>query len=388
MCNRKKQPLAYHADASSKAAFRDSGHFNGCQEVLTLVLTVLLFAIIAPAGAAPPPVLQTPIQAATNVDPDGSFTWSWTDELILNGSFESGLDSGWYTGGDHPEFWSIYTLTTNTYRMGYRFAGSEFSSPILSGAGQLIQDIYIPSDASSATLRWSSRIENMIGTAAVYPARLRVMLCQGGTPIAMLEDAYRRDPGEYYGSFQKHSTNLLAFAGQYFQLVVQAELLQPIAIMRWYADVDGFSLSCQHPEMPEFQILLGKSFYLRATNQIGSTTSLSFSPPPLEPMTTYFWQVGSVRDGRTNFSSMFQFRTGQRVLPVLRHAATTPTGVQLSFNSKTNRSYTVQQRDSLEPEHDWYDVSWPGRGTGTAMMVEVPFPWSDQSYWRIRVDAE
>ncbi len=106
------------------------------------------------ANPAPAPTLQTPAANATNVDPDGWFGWRWVDDLMANGSFESGLTPGWYTGGQYPSVWKVYTSTTNAWGMGYRFVSTDFTLIPAPAYGQIIQDIYVPADATSATLSW------------------------------------------------------------------------------------------------------------------------------------------------------------------------------------------------------------------------------------------
>jgi len=166
---------------------------------------------------------------------------------------------------------------------------------------------------------------------------------------------------------------------------VQADTYSPEAYVLWWADVDGFSLACEHSSTPEFQVLLGKSSILRSTNQIGDTTELMLAGPALDPSTTYYWRVGAVRDGVTNFSATAHFRTGLRVLPQLTVTGLTSTGVGLSFPSLLNRNYTIEQIDSLDGSSTWHDAVLVGPGTGFSIQVEVPFPQNDTAFWRLRV---
>jgi hypothetical protein len=208
------------------------------------------------------------------------------------------------------------------------------------------------------------------------------MLFEGGTAVKLLEDVF----GTGIPFFTSHSTNLLAYAGRYLQLVFQADLLSPTAVGRWEAAVDGVSFVCTHGSRPDFQVLLGKSATLVPTNEIGTTTELSLSLPPLATNTTYFWKVGALRDGVTNYSSRFSFRTGARVLPSLLYKGINGSGVTLGFTTKTNRSYTIEQRDGWDPAYTWYDLLWLGPGSGGPTNVDVPLPWNDEAYWRVRVD--
>jgi hypothetical protein len=358
---------------------------KSCAARLLLLLLVAGLRHWAPASPAPAPSLQSPAQGATNVDPDTTLTWRWVDDLIANGSFESGMDPGWYTSGANPDMWQIFTSTTNTWGMGYRLAGTQTPYFFYPATGQLIQSIYIPADAVSATLQWSERIFDMVPTYLL--ARLRVMMYQGGAWVRTLEDALGNEPVFLSHNWVTRSTNLLAYAGQSFDLVIQANTYDPRAVNSWFADVDGFGLACEHASAtPQFLVWLGKSAALGETNQIGATTALSLIVPPLQPFTRYYWRVGALRDGVTNFSSTAYFNTGQRVLPALRVVGVTNTGVRLSFPTRAGRNYSLEQRDRLDATAGWYICVWVGQGTNGPMEVEVPLPWADAAFWRLRVD--
>jgi hypothetical protein len=233
-------------------------------------------------------------------------------------------------------------------------------------------------------LQWSERIFDFVPT---YPlARLRVMLVQGGGLVAMLEDALGTEAAFLSHNWVNRSTNLLAYAGQSLQLVIQVNLYDLRAATMWLADVDGFSFAFEYTTAtPEFQVLLGKSSTLRATNQIGDTTALSLAAPPLDSLTTYYWRVGAVRDGVTNFSTTAHFKTGQRVLPTVTVAGVTDTRVRLSFPSRADRNYTIEQHGGLGGTGGWHEILAAGQGTGAPMEVEVPLPGNSPALWRLRV---
>lgn len=300
---------------------------------------------------------------------------------MSNGSFETGFNPGWYTGGDYPDIWQIYTSTTNAFGMGFRLAHTQMPRVTLS-SGQLFQDLYVPSDAISATLQWKERIFK------IFPGlvgRLRVMIFQGGVAVRLLEDVMGDEPQIHGGNWVSRNTNLLAYAGQNVQLVIQANGYIPAAADLWFAELDGFTFACEHfSAPPDFQVYVGKSATLRSTNLVTTTTELSFSALPLESLTTYFWRVGAVRDGVTNYSNTAQFKTRQRVLPQLVVTGRTPMGILLSFSSRTNRYYSIEQRDDFNAASNWTDVLSAGLGTGEAMEVELPYPSTDTAFWRLR----
>lgn len=319
-----------------------------------------------------------------NVDPDPTFTWRWVDDLIANGSFESGMSPGWYTGGPDSSIWQVYTSTTNAYGMGYKWA-TTFMPSSNRATGQMIQDLYVPADATSATLQWKERIWQLASPGMLI-GRLRILLYQNGSPVLLLEDAFGTEYEFGTHNWVSRSTNLLAYAGQSLQLVIQADSYSSLARSFWIADVDGFTFSSEHfSAPPEFQVYLGRSSPLRSTNQVGDLTALNFAAPPLSPSTVYYWRVAAVRDGVTNYSSTALFKTGQRVLPMLALSGRSDTGLRFTFPSRSSRAYTIEQKDGLDDDFNWYDVLPIGYGTDSPMEVEVPYPWSGIGFWRLRV---
>ena len=105
------------------------------------LVMLFLSALLAPASPAPAPTLLSPPSGASNVDPDSALSWRWVDELMVNGSFESGLTPGWYLGGANPSVWKIFPSTTNACGMGYKRAGTDFLFQPAYASAQLIQDL-------------------------------------------------------------------------------------------------------------------------------------------------------------------------------------------------------------------------------------------------------
>src|SRR5512133_1280097 len=272
----------------------------------------LLIAISCCGSPAPAPLLLSPMDGTNNVDPDPTLSWNWVDELVDNGSFETGMNPGWYTGGPNPEVWQIFVSSTNAYGMGYQWVTASMPTAFRPTA-QLIHDLYIPSDATVATLRWEQRIWNLVPSTLI--GRLRVLLYENGGALVLLDNATGSENIYRSHNWVARSTNLLAYAGRSLQLVFEADGYSPPAANLWYADVDGISFSCQHSVYPQFQVLVGKSAILKQTNLVGEVADLSFSSVVLDPLATYYWKVGAVRDGVTNFSPISQFQTGQRFLP-------------------------------------------------------------------------
>jgi hypothetical protein len=354
---------------------------HGAASCFRTVLIVMFAMRLAVFGSpAPAPTLQTPANGAVNSDPDGILTWTWTDDLISNGSFETGFAPGWYAGGINPAVWSVSTMTSNTYGMGLRFATGAFSPSNPTNAGQLIQDITIPASATSAILAWNERIWTSLPTHP--PAQFKVMLYQDGSFLNLLENNF----GSSSQSFVSRSTNLLVYAGQSLQLVFEARGISANTYQAFYADVDNVSFLCNHTSRPPFEVLLSTSSNVGPADRIGTTSALNFSLPLLQTNTTYYWKIGAARDGVTNYSSRFSFRTGVRVLPKIVVQYSGGSSLNLAFSTKTTRSYTLEQRDGLAQGYIWYDRLSLGRGLGSSTNLTLPLPGSSAGYWRIRVD--
>ncbi|HEY5911589.1 MAG TPA: hypothetical protein VJA21_13400 [Verrucomicrobiae bacterium] len=346
-----------------------------CSRLLCVGVGVMVGAV-ALASPAPAPLLVSPANGATNVDPDQILSWRWIDELMVNGGFDGGLSPGWYTGGSNPSLWQVYTTPTN------RFATTIIPMSTLA-MGQLIQDFYIPLDATSATLQWQERVWNLLPSTLI--GRLRVLLFQGGGAVAKFEDATGSEAIFRPHTWVSRSADLGAYAGSSLQLVIQADTYSPAAVSSWYADVDSFTLRCEHGSTPEFQVYVGKSQVLGPSNQVGTTTSLSYWSLPLDPNSTYYWKVAAVRDSVTNYSATSWFRTGQRALPQLTVAGLTASTAILQFASLTNRFYTIEQTDALGADASWSEATVTTPGFGGTMQMEAQLPWNGVRFWRVHI---
>src|SRR5258708_1736177 len=72
--------------------------------------------------------------------------------------------------------------------------------------------------------------------------------------------------------------------------------------------------------------------------------------------------------------------------PYVKSVGPSPSGPTLRLSTtKTNRSYTIEQRDGLDTSLFWYDILPLGQGTGGPLDLDVPLPWNDQAFWRVRV---
>lgn len=269
--------------------------------VLALLWMCLWSLSLAPglAAPAPAPLLISPAAGATDVDPDTTLTWRWVDELLFNGSFETGLSPGWSVGGANPTVWQVYTDSTNAYGMGYRWA-TTFIPNVQHAAGQLLHNFQIPINATSATLEWKQRVWNLIPSTLI--GRLRAYLFENGSAILLIENATGSEPIYTPHEWVSRSTNLLAYAGRTLQLVFQADSYSAVAANSWFADIDGIRFSCEHPARPDFHVYVGGNPVLGSTDSVTQTSETNYSSIVMQPYATYYWRVDAVRDGTANQS--------------------------------------------------------------------------------------
>jgi hypothetical protein len=322
--------------------------------------------------------LSFPTNAAQNVATDLTLKWDWVDELLVNGDFEQGFNSGWSVYADSPAGWEPMwnpDLTT--------FAGT--SERYTSGYATLSQDVSIPGDATRARLSWKERMGFTAQMPVNYRTRLIISAVQGGAYLQVFEDMDGHQPEYSTPQWIQRSADLTSLAGQSFQLSIQCRRVSPLYALQCWADVDGFSLQCSHSATPEFQVFLCKSGESLSGSCVGSTTALAFTPPELEPLTTYQWQVASVRDGVTKLSAIRSFRTGQSSAPRVLPVTVTSSGVTLQFPSRTDRRYALEQIETLDGSGVWTEVVPPTQGTGTTMELEAPLPVGVEAYWRLRI---
>ncbi len=272
--------------------------------------------------------------------------------------------------------WQIYTTSTTKW-------ATTVIPPSTTASGQLVQDVTIPFDATSATLTWRERVWNLVPASLL--GRFRVQLYKDGGNIANLEDATGSEPLFRTHTWVVRTTNLLAYAGSTLQIVVRADTYSPMAVNSWFADVDDFSFICQHSATPEFQIFISKNQPLQWTDQVGSTTNLVFDSAVLDPSSAYYWTVASARDGFVTYSVTNRFTTGPRVLPQLSLAGMTDFNVYFQFLSRTNRYYLIEETSELGPAAYWTEATGFLPGSGGLSQLTVGRPFFGNAFWRLRV---
>ena len=97
--------------------------------------------------------------------------------------------------------------------------------------------------------------------------------------------------------------------------------------------------------------------------------------------TTLSW---SVRDGVTNRSPIRTFTTEQVVLPALTIVSRAVDNVTLSFDTRTDLFYSIEQTDNL-PSIVWNEVVPSTQGTGNSMTFNLSVYTGSPTFWRLRV---
>jgi len=344
---------------------------------LLLVLTFTAAARLA-AAPAPAPILLSPADAATNVGLDPSLTWGWRDELIVNGGFGTVLSAGWTVWGLSPRgMWKRVVEPPND---GLAEADLSFSRL---DATTLTQIVTLPADTTSALFGWLERLPPSGSVPPGMPSPgLRADVTDGQTVLETLHESNGDEPEFQGGGWAARIADLTAYAGQTVYLRFRAWSSDRPA--GFYARVDGVSLRVERTDLPTFDLYLGTSLPLGPANLIAQVNALSHDLNGLPANTRHCWQVGAVRDGVTNLSRVFSFTTEQ-IAPTLTVVSLASDRVTIRFDTRVDRSYTVQQADSLS-SLGWTDGLPGAQGTGSPMTLELPLASSGQAFLRVRVD--
>ena len=342
-------------------------------------LARLVFALTMPTlHAAPPPLLQWPSNQATNVPLTTTLRWSWSDSLLLNGAFEQGLTNGWRLGGPNSNIWSLFP--DSDIQSGTNVASATLSGS-RSNSGALIQPVTIPPDTIAATLTWYESLNYTPFTGTPLPS-LEVSLWSGSqTKLQSLHVSFGIEAEWMRYKWRQRTNDLTAYKNQTLQLVVQASNPQGKDFNPW---VDGFSLLIERTTLPKFNVYLGKALPLGAANLVAQLSALEIGVTNLTTNSLYYWQVGSVRDGVTNWSAAFRFTTSQPIPPAITVVSWTADNVTVRFDTQVDLFYTVEQTDNLESA-SWNEASASTRGSGNPTTVDLPINPSDRRFWRVRV---
>src|SRR5581483_9891280 len=157
----------------------------------------------------------------------------------------------------------------------------------------LYLDIALPANAATITLRWTDRIRNFYGdfnTNQQFSVQVRDT---NNIPLAVVFASQPGDP--LLGDWTSRSADLSSFGGQTIRLafIVNAGLD--------YLDVHLDEISVRAVSLPPttYAVYFGTNPLLDESEFQGITTNTYWSPPQLNPLTTYYWQIIAQRQNQT-----------------------------------------------------------------------------------------
>jgi hypothetical protein len=281
--------------------------------IITFLAAVVLGA--APAFSAPPqPVFPNPANGATNVPVDAQLYWSLGEqELIVNGGFESGNFNGWSKenqGGDSFINNGTY-LPMNGQGPLPPYAGGFCSTTDQNGPGfeTIYQDVSIPTNATSAVLRWVDRMRNLAGAFFNPPNPQRFHVQVRTLTGALLETLFVTETGDNpFSDWTKRSADMRHYAGQRVRVAFVCDVTRaPFQLL-----LDNVSLVVQAIPATRYDVYFGTNSTLTASNLVGTASNGSWRLPPLQPATTYYWRVNPRQGTEIAIGPVWQFRTHPR----------------------------------------------------------------------------
>ncbi|MCX8156037.1 MAG: M36 family metallopeptidase [Verrucomicrobiae bacterium] len=277
-----------------------------------------------------PPTLTFPAHQAAQLRAPLLLQWSADfGELLLNGGFETGDFTGW-SNAPSPDG-SAFILNHGSLLTAQGagpfppIAGrfEALSHPLSAGRRELSQWIQLPAIPGVLNLSWQHTIRNYAeGFNAQHQFRVELRDASGTNLLATLFSTQPGDP--LMQSPVQRSANLNPWQGRKVLLAFVAE--DSLGCLN--VSVDNVSLALLPPEPVTFEVYLGLTTNLTATNLLGVTTNKSWLVPgPLSPLTTYFWQIVAVRGDERSPSPIRSFTTAGAAPPP-----------QISFNLPGNYS--------------------------------------------------
>jgi len=267
---------------------------------------------------SPPfPSNPRPGNLATNVPANTNLMWNNgiadTNQLFLNGGFESGTFTNWVKVNSGLGDWVINDGTYVPPGPGgatLPFAGSFSALSEQTGGGlhTIYQDILIPSGTTSATLSWVDQIRNFAPQFTTDSQYFHVEI--RGTNDSLLQIAFTTQPGDpLTNDWTARSFDLSAYAGQ----TIRIAFVESDSLFYFNVGLDNISIQVNIPGTGSSGIITNDVYF--GTNPTpgpaefqGSTTNSSWTLPLLAPLTTYYWQIAAHRVGSAT-GPVWQFTT-------------------------------------------------------------------------------
>ena len=255
------------------------------------------------------PFLPRPPDFASNVELGSDLAWSsGVGEQILNGGFETGELTAWTREDTGVGAWVINNGTFDPESADGPLPPRSGSFSALarqqsSGRHALYQDVFIPSGATFATLRWADRIRNH---APEYAANQQFRVEIRNQFNAVQQVVLATAPGQ---SLLNDWTNRMADLGAYRGQFIRVAFVVEDSLGHLNVHLDDVSVDLGSPAPTTFDVYFGTNATPGAAEFLGNTTNTTWSLPPLAQFTTYYWQVVARRGSATVAGPVWRFTT-------------------------------------------------------------------------------
>lgn len=259
----------------------------------------------------PMPYAPDPPDGSTNAPIALALSWKpGFGEVIAQGGFETGTFGGWRTRDTGFGSWVINDGAFDPDGPDGPldpFAGQFNAMTLQIGAGEhlLYQDVFIPQDAQSATLRWAQRIRNHAPYFSAPNQQFSVEIRSTADEILAL--AFTTHPDDpLLQDWREHSFDLSAFRGR----TVRVAFHQQDNLGYFNVHLDNVSVKLGEPETPtQFDVYFGTSPTLGSANKLGSASNAVWAMPHLALNTRYYWRIVSRRGATLTSGPVWQFTT-------------------------------------------------------------------------------
>ena len=172
-----------------------------------------------------------------------------------------------------------------------------------SGRHAIYQDVFIPSGATFATLRWADRIRNHAPQfAGNQQFRVEIRNQFNAVQQVVLATA----PGQpLLNDWTNRVVDLAAYRGRYIRVAFVVE----DALGHLNVHLDDVSVELGSPAPTTFDVYFGTNATPGVPEFLGNTTNTAWSLPPLAQFTTYYWQVVARRGPATVAGPVWRFTT-------------------------------------------------------------------------------
>ncbi len=235
----------------------------------------------------PMPAQPDPPHQATQLSLNADLSWGTTPwEVLINGGFEQGDFAGWSTKNSGSAMLQLHQQRLEPLawdQPNHPFAGRYCALaevPARGGQAVLCQQFTLPAWAAGPVLRWAEWVWIDDSDWGGYSFEVEIR----DPEDRLLE---RAPVSSLRPSWTKRTFNLSGYIGQTIRIAfVVADDSGPFKVY-----LDDVSVALSLPDFLPSEVFFGTNAIPVPADYAGATTEARLALPPLEPLTTYYWQV-------------------------------------------------------------------------------------------------